>query len=253
MNTLFSKIRLLRYDPGVVMDAHAHGEASLSLVLSGSYEERIRGRCGEFESGSLLVCPPHERHAQRFGAAGLRKIVLTPTAEGVARLGEAIRLADGPAVRTAALAALGRRIAQELQARDDFSPLVLSGLSHELIGLAAREQRRLSGAMPPALRRAMAFLRDQVHRPLALGDLAHAAGCDAGELARGFRAHLAATPGEVHRRMRVERAAELLAAPQHSLADIAVQCGFSDQPHMTRAFKAQLGITPAAYRRQART
>lgn len=249
MNTLFSEIRLRSYAPGLVMGAHEHDDASLSLVLSGSYEERIRGRCGEFELGSLLICPPHERHAQRFGSVGLRKIVLSPTPEAVARLQEAVRFADAPAMRAPSLVELGRRMAQELQTADDFSPLVLGGLSHELIGLTAREQARRGGALPPSLRRAMAFMREQAGPTLALEDMAAAVGCDAGELARTFRAHLGKTPGEVYRRLRVERAAALLARSRHSLADIAAQCGFSDQPHMTRTFKAQLGITPAAYRR----
>ena len=249
MNPLFSEIRLSSYAPGQVMGAHAHDEASLSLVLAGSYEESIRGRRGEFGAGSLLVYPPHERHAQRFGAAGLRKIVLTPTPEAVARLEEAVRFADAPAVRAGSLVELGRRLAQELQADDDFSPLVLSGLSHELIGLAAREQARRGGALPRRLRLAMDFMRAQSQQPLALDEMARAVGCDAGELARSFRAHLGATPGEVHRRLRVERAAALLAESRQPLADIAALCGFSDQPHMTRAFKAQLGTTPAAYRR----
>ena len=249
MNALFSEIRLQRYAPGLVMGAHAHGEASLSLVLAGRYEERIRGRAGEFEAGSLLVCPPHETHAQRFGVAGVRKIVLSPTPEAVARLQEAVRFADAPAVRAPSLAELGRRIAQELSTADDFSALVLGGLSHELIGLAAREQARRGGALPLKLRRAMDFMCEQPGHALALDDLAAAVGCDAGELARAFRAHLGATPGEVHRRLRVERAAALLARSRQPLADIAALCGFSDQPHMTRAFKAQLGTTPAAYRR----
>lgn len=252
MNDLFSEIRLSRYTPGLVMAPHVHDEASLSLVLSGSYEESIRGRRGEFGMGSLLVCPPHERHGQRFGAAGLRKLVLAPTPEGIARLEEAVRLADAPAVNAPSLAELGRRIADELTTADDFSPLVLSGLSHELIGLAAREQARRGGALPPALRRAMDFIRTHAHQALALDDLARAAGCDAGQLARAFRAHLGATPGEMHRRLRVERAAALLAGSRQPLADIAAQCGFSDQPHMTRAFRAQLGTTPGALRRRAR-
>jgi AraC family transcriptional regulator len=252
MNPLFSEIRLSRYAPAQVMAPHEHDEASLSLVLAGNYEERIRGRCGEFGAGALLVCPAHERHAQRFGAAGLRKIVLSPTPEAVARLQEALRFADAPAVRSRALAELGGRIARELQTGDDFSPLVLAGLSHELIDLAAREQARHGGALPATLRRALELLRSQPRQPLALDELARAAGCDAGELARVFLAHLGATPGEVQRRLRVDRAAELLAGSRHSLADIAALCGFSDQPHMTRAFRARLGTTPAAYRRQAR-
>lgn len=251
MNPLFSQIRLSNYAPGHVMGAHEHDEASLSLVLAGSYEESIRGRRGEFGPGSLLVYPPHERHAQRFGATGLRKIVLEPTSEAVARLQEAVRFADAPAVQASSLAELGQRIARELCTADDFSPLVLSGLSHELIGLAAREQARRVGALPAPLRRALEALRAQSHQSLVLEDLARAAGCDAGELARAFRAHLGATPGEVHRRLRVERAAEMLAGSRQSLADIAALCGFSDQPHLTRAFKAHYGTTPAAYRRGA--
>lgn len=249
MNALFSAIHLSSYVPGQVMGAHQHAKASLSLVLAGSYEECIRGRRGEFGPGSLLVYPPHERHSQRFGATGLRKIVLEPTPEGVARLEEALRLADAPAVRANALADLGRRMAQELQTADDFSTLVLSGLSHELIGLAAREQSRRGGALPAPLRRALDGLRAQSDQALVLEDLARVAGCDADALARDFRVHLGATPGELHRRLRVERAAELLAGSRHSLADIAALCGFSDQPHLTRAFKAHFGTTPGAYRR----
>jgi len=252
MNALFSEIKQSRYSPGLVMGAHVHSRASLSLVLSGSYEECIRGRRGEFESGALLICPAGETHAQRFGAAGVRKLVLTPTPEAIARLDEAVRFADAPAVRTQSLADLGRRIAHELHTADDFSALVVSGLSHELIGLAAREQAHRGGALPAKLCRALELLREQSHQLLSLDDIARAVGCDAGELARSFRTHLGQTPGEAHRRLRVERAAALLVQSEQPLADIAALCGFSDQPHMTRAFKAQFGVTPAAYRRSVR-
>ncbi len=252
MNTLFSEIKLQYYTPGLTMEAHRHSRASLSLVLAGSYEERIRGRCAEFAFGSLLVYPPHETHAQRFGAAGVRTLLFTPTPEAIARLDEAVPFADAPAVRTLSLADVGRRVAQELQTSDDFSPLVVCGLSHELIGLAAREQSRHAGALPATLRRAMELLRERSHQPLALDDIARAVGSDPGELARSFRACLGESPGEVHRRLRIERAAALLTRSTEALADIAALCGFSDQPHMTRAFRAQLGTTPAAYRRRAR-
>jgi AraC family transcriptional regulator len=32
-----------------------------------------------------------------------------------------------------------------------------------------------------------------------------------------------------------------------SLAQIAVECGFHDQPHLTKAFRKLLGTTPAAH------
>jgi AraC family transcriptional regulator len=39
-------------------------------------------------------------------------------------------------------------------------------------------------------------------------------------------------------------------SPKTTLVDIAASVGFCDQAHFSRAFKAQFGLPPAAYRRQ---
>lgn len=246
----FSRIDLASYPPGAAMAMHAHRDTSLTLVLSGRYEERIRGRCDVAENGTLLVCPPEESHAQHFGPGTVRKLVLTPTPQTIEGLGENVRLARTPAARSRSLANLAQRMARELLTADDFSALILCGLSHELIGLSARERIGPAGVLPRKLRIAMEFMREHTLQAFALDAVAAAAGCDAGELARAFRAHLGSTPGEYHRRMRVERAMALLEESRVPLSDIAQMCGFSDQPHMTRAFKTQVGITPGAYRRE---
>jgi len=249
MDALFSEVRLSTYPAGLAMGEHAHDEASLSLVLSGSYEETIRGRCGEHDSGALLVCPSYETHAQVFGPAGVVKVVFTPTDRGIGQLSEAMRFAEAPAVQSQALAEVGRRFARELKVDDDFSALVMGGLSHELVGLVAREQARRGGAIPTRVRRAMAMIRELEDVPVSLTAIAGAVGCEAGELARMFGLHLGCTPGDYQRRLRVERAAGLLVHSRQSLAEVAMTCGFSDQPHMTRAFKAHFGMTPGAWRR----
>jgi AraC-like DNA-binding protein len=41
----------------------------------------------------------------------------------------------------------------------------------------------------------------------------------------------------------------LIRAGDLTLADIAAAVGFCDQAHFTRAFKAQHGVTPAAFRK----
>ncbi|MEK8033667.1 AraC family transcriptional regulator [Ideonella sp. DXS29W] len=250
MNTLFSDIQVRRYAPGSDMPPHTHRRATLSLVLGGSYEEFIRGRRHEGAWGSLLLCPAGEAHSQRFGAEGVRKLQMAPTAEAIERLRGALPVDQAPAVRSLSLADVGRRIAQELQVPDDFSSLVIDGLLHELLGLMAREHARQRGTAPAALQRALALLREQSHRNLALDEIARDVGCDAAELARLFRTHLGESPGEALRRFRLERAAALLSQSRQPLADIAALCGFSDQAHMTRTFKTRLGTTPSAYRRK---
>jgi AraC family transcriptional regulator len=70
---------------------------------------------------------------------------------------------------------------------------------------------------------------------------------------RLFRAHRNCSPGEYLRQLRIAHAARELARSARSIADIAVEAGFYDQSHFTNAFKRQLGVTPAEYRRETKS
>ena len=48
--------------------------------------------------------------------------------------------------------------------------------------------------------------------------------------------------------MRVRHARRLLREGA-SPSDTALECGFADQAHLTRHFKARSGVTPAAFRK----
>lgn len=56
--------------------------------------------------------------------------------------------------------------------------------------------------------------------------------------------------GEYIRKMRIEKALQLLDTTAYSVGEIAYLTGFSDQSHFTRIFKQHTGQSPAAYRRQ---
>jgi AraC family transcriptional regulator len=51
--------------------------------------------------------------------------------------------------------------------------------------------------------------------------------------------------------VRLDKAKQPLTNADARVANIALECGFADQSHLTRSFSAQLGMTPAAWRRQA--
>jgi AraC family transcriptional regulator len=71
-------------------------------------------------------------------------------------------------------------------------------------------------------------------------------------LARVFRRVWGCSPGELLRWRRTDRAAELLRGTTRTAAEIAQEVGFVDQSHLTHAFRARVGLTPAAYRRMFR-
>jgi AraC-like DNA-binding protein len=102
-----------------------------------------------------------------------------------------------------------------------------------------------------AVRRAATHLRERWNEPVSLADLAAVAHLSRYELVRRFRAQTGLTPHAFHTNLRVERARALLAAGERPAA-VAAACGFADQPHLTRTFRAAVGITPARYARAVR-
>lgn len=68
-------------------------------------------------------------------------------------------------------------------------------------------------------------------------------------LEQGFRHHVGIPPGTVARIARFQRGAGMLAG-EVALGRAAVDCGYADQPHLTREVRAMSGCTPAELRRQ---
>lgn len=55
--------------------------------------------------------------------------------------------------------------------------------------------------------------------------------------------------GDYMRKMRIQKAIELMDATDYSLTEIAYLTGFSDQSHFNRIFKKQTGQNPSAYKK----
>lgn len=56
--------------------------------------------------------------------------------------------------------------------------------------------------------------------------------------------------GDYIRKLRIEKAIQLLEDPHYSLTEIAYLTGFSDQSHFTRIFKKHTGKNPSAYKKE---
>ena len=64
-----------------------------------------------------------------------------------------------------------------------------------------------------------------------------------------FRTTFGESPYRYVVQRRIELAKGMMMAGDTTLADIALECGFADQPHMTRLFRQFVGVPPAAWRR----
>lgn len=95
------------------------------------------------------------------------------------------------------------------------------------------------------------IIRRDFSRPLRISALAEHAGLSASRMERLMRSVLGVSPRQLLTRQRVEAAAALLRNSDQSLNDIALDCGFCDQPTFCRQFKAATSLAPGAYRRMS--
>jgi AraC family transcriptional regulator len=84
---------------------------------------------------------------------------------------------------------------------------------------------------------------------IRLADLASACGLSVNHFARAFRKSTDVPPHRWMMKRRIERAQNLLLSTRNPVADIALDCGFHDQSHLTHVFTRLVGVSPAAWRR----
>jgi AraC family transcriptional regulator len=114
------------------------------------------------------------------------------------------------------------------------------------------EPSRLGKQLPAnGLRRARAYLDTHLGEDLTLETLAREAGMSTHHFLRAFTKYFGTPPHQYLLQRRIERAKELLRGADQSLADIAIETGFSSQSHLSSAFKRCVGVSPGLYRLNA--
>ena len=79
-----------------------------------------------------------------------------------------------------------------------------------------------------------------------IADIRRATGWSERHFAVQFRQQFGLTPKSFARILRFGRAARALGRGKGTLANVALACGYYDQAHFTREFRAFAGITPVA-------
>jgi len=227
---------------------HAHDGVHLCCVLAGAFVEAGRAGAESVEPGTVRVSPA-ARHDIDFGPMGARCVMIELGADDAAALG---RLDRSLFLRDAWLSRVVARLGVAAQTGDPHGRVALDGAFAELLAQIARRRGARASRTPPRwLEEARVRVCDDAGRP-SLAELAATLGVHRAHLARAFRDHYGVTLGAFARRRRVEHALRLLGGDEFSLAAIAVEAGFADQSHMTRAIAAATGSTPRRLARALR-
>jgi AraC family transcriptional regulator len=243
------RIAETRYAPDARLALHEHDFTYLSLVLRGGFDESVGRNIESARSASVVLMPRGVAHGEHMGPLGAQSFTITLKAPFLKeRSRDQGQLENWRWFHGGPVARIMFSAYKEWLLADAATELGLNELLLKLSEAIGGAQELKSGAT----RRCVSAAVERLHAPtmsmLCLAELAAELGKDPAYLARAFRQRICCTMSQYRRRLWVRHAAHLLASTDIPLAQVALSSGFTDQSHLCRVFKAEMGVTPKAYR-----
>jgi LacI family transcriptional regulator len=116
--------------------------------------------------------------------------------------------------------------------------------------LVARSSTDVVAVEDAAVARALRFIRDHARGPVAVAEVARAAGLSRRVLERRFRREIRSSIQTEIRRVRTDQIARVLVETHLPVGEIAASLRFPDAQHFARYFRAGKQMSPRQYRRQ---
>ncbi|WP_162741856.1 AraC family transcriptional regulator [Agrobacterium cavarae] len=237
---------------------HAHDTFSIGAIENGSQISTIMGTTERTGPGHLYLIDPGQIHDGAPGGDGYRYRMIYPD---IALLSEVIEDMTGRAFHgtpsfpsflphdpkmAQAFQIAHRRLengAGALEADEGMFSVLAELFSRHGSAIILPVQTREK----TAVYQAREYLNDNFDTDVGLEELAGMAGLSRAHLIRAFRREFHITPHAYLTDIRIRRARHLLRQGE-SPASVALECGFADQAHFTRHFKARTGVTPGQFR-----
>lgn len=245
----------LHHTRPVLLPEHGHECAHFWLMLSGAYREYIGSKEHVYRPFSFGYSPVGLVHRDEVGRMGARFFTIDLDAhhvQMVTDLNRAMGTTSAEIHDTLAFGSMLQLHSEFLRARDggyEMDPLTAETLTVELIGYTFEPRARPEHRRPRWFGPVMEYLDAHDAGVVRIGALAASAGVHPVHLARVFREAHRCSIAQYLTTLRVRRACALLGVGDLTLSQIALQTGFSDQSHFTRAFTATIGASPGAFRR----
>lgn len=234
----------VRYAPDSTVSLRGRETPLLMFPVSGEFVELdAEQHCGD--DSTVLFIEENEERLLQFRQEARCVVVTTrpqtPSIETLSILGNDRR------VRRSALKPLLRNVWCEARRHDPSARLALDGAIFTLLA----ELLRIGSRARPASRlsRSLRLLHSADDESINIADLARLSGMSVHAFARAFKEETGVTFAVYRRRLRVERAKELLRKTPKPVREICAELGFSDHSHFTRVFARYAGMSPADYRR----
>ncbi|MGJ9385043.1 AraC family transcriptional regulator [Salipaludibacillus sp. CF4.18] len=120
----------------------------------------------------------------------------------------------------------------------------------EILTIIRPYTKEISPTLDSRFQHLFYFIDKNLSKKLTLKTLANEVYISESHLSLLFRESLKMSPMEYVRKVRIQKARELLLSSSLPLIDVAEQIGYNDQSQLSRAFRQAVGVNPLEYRRK---
>ena len=156
------------------------------------------------------------------------------------------------------LARLAAHFLQEMQSEGFGGRLYLESLANLFLLHLLRRYCTIEDTLKPCegrlpkykLNRVLDYIHAHLSNPISLDQIAQQANLSKCYFSQMFKQSMGISPHQYVLQQRVAKAKELLKQTQMPIANIALECGFANQTHLSRHFRLQTGVSPKVYRKE---
>lgn len=243
----------------------------LGMVVSG----RLRGKCSvgnelnvlDLLPGSVFIIPPHTAFDVQVETRA--EIVSVYISDRIFKIieNEFLIASESPASLSYNFAISDSFLSQTILSMKEiterggtfakieieyFARVLAARLIAEYSSRRPAEHAGEVGLSPNVLDRIVAYIDENINDRLTAERLSAMAGLGSAHFARLFKRSTNVTLHQYIILRRIERARVLLEETDLPVVEIAQECGFADQVHLTRFFSRIVGASPASFRRKTR-
>lgn len=247
-------IRAVELKSSHTFSKHSHDEFGIGLILTGGHRSASGHGVVEAMRGDVITVSPGEVHdGAPLGDPTRQWAMLYFEPEHVASIIVGEDLGPIDTLEFEAPVVSSRRIAQLFscfygyatgRTKADDEPHVEEILISLFVCLL-RGNRRHRGFENHGMLRAIELMNDDPSAPITLQDLADISKLSRYQIIRAISRQTGLTPFAYLRQKRLSKARRMV-MDGIPISEAALAAGFSDQSHMTRAFKSAYAITPGA-------
>ena len=236
-------LSIVNFKTSAPEDWHYHENTHLSLVLKGGSRESRKNGDFQLTAGKIILYNEGETHCNKYTALPSKHLILEFKKDFFNKRNLESKHFTKTNVQNIDITLALLNIYNELLLNDSYSSNAIDFSLNQLL-----ESDDKSTYIPIWVKQMKEIIEDRWDEFISLNELAVIFNVHPVTISKYFKKYYKCTLGDYMRKIKIEKALFFLTDSNKPITEISDICGFSDQSHMIKIFKAYIGFLPNQFR-----